>query len=374
MFDPVANIDLLMDAAKKAPSVLNTQPWLFRIVANDRIDLHAHPDPERRLKSIDPNGRERVISCGAALFNLRLALRVAGHDPVVWLMPDERNRPDLLASVEIVTTRVHPPTTGEQQLYEAIWQRRTNRQPFDNERVGLNMVAELEHEAWKERVYLLLLDRRKTQTLLDALKTANARVSYGNDLADPEWRDKYRAELREYTSEDMLKRRLGIPPAAFGPLPENGRHFRHHRDKSGGPPDSPLNPPLDPGVPYRDFGFEWKGQREQKPFEKRPRLLALLTDANTRLDWLRAGQGLQRVLLTATQYNLMASFYTQPLEPSNEPEPASQDQKQAFSDLPWWPWPKFPQMIMRIGRPTVLTEETPRLDTGSVWTDDRKQP
>ena len=37
---------------------------------------------------------------------MRLALRNAGHDYVVWLMPDENNDPDLLASVEIVTGRV----------------------------------------------------------------------------------------------------------------------------------------------------------------------------------------------------------------------------------------------------------------------------
>ena len=110
MYDPVTDIGRLIDAAKAAPSVLNTQPWLFEIVADDRINLRA--ERERWLKYIDPKRRELFISCGAALFNLRLAVRVAGHDPVVWLMPDEKNQPDLLASVEIVSTRAHPPTTG----------------------------------------------------------------------------------------------------------------------------------------------------------------------------------------------------------------------------------------------------------------------
>lgn len=104
MYDPVADIDRLMDAARAAPSVLNTQPWLFQIVASDRISLRAQR--ARWLQHIDPEKRELAISYGAALFNLRLALRNAGHDYVVWLMPDENNDPDLLASVEIVTGRV----------------------------------------------------------------------------------------------------------------------------------------------------------------------------------------------------------------------------------------------------------------------------
>ncbi len=333
MYDPVANIDRLIDAAKAAPSVLNTQPWLFQVVANDRINLRAHP--KRRLQYIDPRGRELVISCGAALFNLRLALRVAGHDPVVWLMPDAENQPDLLASVEIVTSRAHPPTITEQRLHEAIWWRHTNRQPFEKELVGLNIVAELEHAGWQERAYLRLLHRHETHMLLAAIKEANRKVN-----EDTDWRGKYRAELRQYTNEPMPSCGLGIPPEAFGPLPANGH------------------------VPYRDLGLEWHGpgERELKRFEKHTRLLALSTDTNTRTDWLRAGQGLQRVLLTAARRNVVASFYTQPLEPSNE-------NKKDRPGNPWWPWPKFPQMIMRVGHCKPPAAETPRLDNDSLWED-----
>ena len=65
--------------------------------------------------------REYVISCGAALFNMRLAIRVAGHNLVMWLLPDPtradpRNPPALLASVEIVTERVRKPTMGSKNF------------------------------------------------------------------------------------------------------------------------------------------------------------------------------------------------------------------------------------------------------------------
>ena len=60
MYDPVADIDRLMDAARAAPSVLNTQPWLFQIVASDRISLRAQR--ARWLQHIDPEKRELAIS------------------------------------------------------------------------------------------------------------------------------------------------------------------------------------------------------------------------------------------------------------------------------------------------------------------------
>jgi hypothetical protein len=70
-----------------APSILNTRPWSFAAAGGDRIELR--PRWDRHLTVIDPRHRELLISCGAALFNLRLAIRVTGHDPVVWLLPGQ---------------------------------------------------------------------------------------------------------------------------------------------------------------------------------------------------------------------------------------------------------------------------------------------
>ena len=62
----------VIGAAVWAPSVHNSQPWRFA-VRRGEISLYA--DPDRRLAVADPDGREMLISCGAALFNARLALR-----------------------------------------------------------------------------------------------------------------------------------------------------------------------------------------------------------------------------------------------------------------------------------------------------------
>jgi hypothetical protein len=64
-----------------APSSHNTQPWRF-IVNGDELLVCA--DRNRSLPHIDPFDRELIISCGAALFNMRVAL---AHFNVLTLPP-----------------------------------------------------------------------------------------------------------------------------------------------------------------------------------------------------------------------------------------------------------------------------------------------
>ena len=72
-------------AAVRAPSVLNTQPWRFH--AHDHV-IDVMADPERGLTHLDPQGRELLMSCGAALLNLRLALAALGRSTRTRHLPD----------------------------------------------------------------------------------------------------------------------------------------------------------------------------------------------------------------------------------------------------------------------------------------------
>src|SRR5271166_2317279 len=78
-----------------APSIHNTQPWRFT-AGGQQISLHA--DAGRQLAVADPDGREMLISCGAALFNVRLALRSLGYVPETSVLPDP-GQPALVARV-----------------------------------------------------------------------------------------------------------------------------------------------------------------------------------------------------------------------------------------------------------------------------------
>ena len=84
MYRPLADdgmVRRIVAAAAAAPSIHNTQPWRFRIVGDDLMEVHS--DPDRVLWVADARGRALHLSCGAALFNLRLAIRATGAKPLV---------------------------------------------------------------------------------------------------------------------------------------------------------------------------------------------------------------------------------------------------------------------------------------------------
>ncbi|NNU43124.1 nitroreductase family protein [Ramlibacter montanisoli] len=114
----------LLEAAILAPSSHNTQPWCFR-VDGDAISLFA--DRTRALPVNDTDDRELTISCGCALFNLRVAAAASGLDTEVQLQPDRLDA-DLLARVRAVpgTRDAHLGT-----LLPFVARRRTCRQRFD---------------------------------------------------------------------------------------------------------------------------------------------------------------------------------------------------------------------------------------------------
>jgi hypothetical protein len=310
----------LMRDADAAPSILNTKPWKFEKVAENRIELR--PDWTRHLRVIDPRHRELVISCGAALFNLRMAIRVTGHDPVVWLLPDQQPGDaqqceqcgkccgvgDVLASVEIITRRAHPVTVAEQRLYEAIPQRHTIREPFSHQ-IPMNVIVKMEVAARAEGAYARLLHRKEARRLLRWAARTDHMLASENE---------YVAELRSWTGGNV-SRGLGVPAEAFGPEA-----------------DSPRHPPV------RDLGISWAPRRHAR-FEKRAQLIALETQTDKPSDWLRAGQALQRLLLTATYYGVQASFLTQELEEEDRRILPFRAVRQR------WRWRESAQMVIRVG-------------------------
>jgi len=117
-----ATVREVVELATRAPSVHNTQPWLWR-ASGDTLELYA--DRSRQL-TVDPDGRNLVISCGAALHHAQVAARGLGLVPRVERLPDP-DQPDLLARLHF--TR-HDPHRHDAELLEAIEKRCTDRRRF----------------------------------------------------------------------------------------------------------------------------------------------------------------------------------------------------------------------------------------------------
>ena len=160
----------LIATAARAPSVHNTQPWRFRVV-QPAIELHC--DPRRKLR-VDPAGREMLISCGAALFGLRLAIRSLGQQPVVELLPDPA-RLRLLARV--TAGLAEPMTVSESEMLKALPHRHTHRGEFAPVPLPAGLLAGLQHDALAEGATLELVDPGIAyQRLADVVSTASRRL------------------------------------------------------------------------------------------------------------------------------------------------------------------------------------------------------
>ncbi|MFF0488446.1 Acg family FMN-binding oxidoreductase [Nocardia sp. NPDC004068] len=114
----------VMRLAVRAPSVHNTQPWRWRF---DGARLHLYSDPDRVLAAADPHGRQRTISCGAALHHARTAFAARGWHTDTVRLPDPA-QPDHLAVIDFRPWPDPPP--GVLTRAEAIERRRTDRLPM----------------------------------------------------------------------------------------------------------------------------------------------------------------------------------------------------------------------------------------------------
>ena len=266
----------VLETATLAPSVHNTQPWAFR-VASDVVELHL--DPARRLPVADPDDQELRLACGAALFNLRLALLARGVRPAVALYPDPA-RPQLVAQVRRAGTGHATPELA--RLLEAVPRRHTNRRPFTGAPVAAAERYALRRAAAEEGALLHVVPPAQRAEVGRLSLAAHRR-----QLADPAFRD----ELLHWTGAEA-DRPDGVPARAAGPAP--APHDRWVvRDFTGGTART--------RVPGRDA-------------EDEPLLAALIPHVTGPAAEVRAGEAMQRVLLTATAEGLAVSFLSQLVE------------------------------------------------------------
>jgi len=270
-----AEIRVCVEAATKAPSIHNSQPWLF-LISPDAVEIHA--DVSRRLPAVDPEGRALYISLGAALLNLRIALARSGWHTRTQLLPDPDN-PRHAATVRIGGPR--RVSLDDQELFVAVDRRHSNRGPFDDILPPQSDLDDLVAAARTEGAVLRFAEPAERDALLSLARTAEAR-----QRQDPA----YRAELRTWTTDDPY-RSDGVPLEAVGPWS------------------------VMETVPVRDFALERQvpGRRAAR-FEMEPKVAALATHGDGPRHWLRAGEALQRVLLEATRRGLVVSLFTQLLE------------------------------------------------------------
>jgi hypothetical protein len=272
----------LIELAARAPSVHNTQPWRFT-VTGQAIELYA--DAGRQLME-DPAGREMIISCGAALFGLRLAIRSLGYAPEVALFPEPSQR-RLLARVR--TGRPAPMTSDERAMLQAVPHRHTHRGAFEPGPLPVGLLERLRDDAEAEGATLAVIDDGPAYKHLTAILAGWSRRRDLYPTSPAEIRTQ--AETLRWTREAGSQARDGVPASAFPAAA--GRETGQ--------------------LPQRDFdlGRGWGFAPSGGPSAQVTAII--VTPGEDEQSWLCAGRALQRILLRAASQWVFARLQTQPL-------------------------------------------------------------
>ncbi|WP_445166189.1 Acg family FMN-binding oxidoreductase [Mycolicibacterium sp. Dal123E01] len=176
----------VLTLATQAPSVHNSQPWHWRVEADG---LHLYADPSRHLPNTDPDRRDLLVSCGAALHHCVSALAALGWGTKVRRFPNPADR-DHLASIE-----VHRQQAGELDitLAAAIARRRTDRRNYSSWPVPGGDIALMGARAARAGVMLRQLDLlphlsaiiAQSVAIFDPHAPVPARAFAGPALAQP---------------------------------------------------------------------------------------------------------------------------------------------------------------------------------------------
>lgn len=269
-------------AAASAPSMHNAQPWYLRF-RTARSAFHLHADFARALPDSDPDDRGLHLGCGAALLNLRAAAGAAGLPAVTRVLPDPDD-PGLLATMWFDDEEGFV-ERDLAQLAPSVHRRHTSRQPFADRRLPEGTRKLLIDAAAREGVVLTFPTDWHLQWVLELAQEGAARNRSDTDRRDELARWTRIGVTASDTADD------GVPEYAFGPRKRGGR--APVRDFSGGRPTADLG---------------------AARFEDRPQIALLSTHGDRAKDWIRAGQAMERVLLTATQEEVATAFATEALE------------------------------------------------------------
>ena len=264
-----------------APSVHNTQPWWF---SADPDGLCLYADQGRRLVVADPGGREMLLSCGAALFTARLALRAAGWVPGVQVLPDPA-QPLLVA--RLTWPHRATPTWFERRLAGQVRQRRSHRGGFDPVPLAPQLIAELvEGAARYGAVLQVVTDEGIRAALAQVVQEAEQALELDSARA---------RERAVWTTPPGSIRADGVPADAYPARAE--RTFPYF--------------PAPGFARGRGWGLPPLSTR---PGRSAGTVCLLATSSDEPADWVGAGQALQRTLLISAACGVAAALHTQPFQ------------------------------------------------------------
>jgi hypothetical protein len=256
-----------------APNAHNTQPWTFAIAPGT---IRIHPDYARRSPHGDPGDRELWLSLGCALEHVALAARRVGYAPTVEYFPSDE--PEECLRVRF--TRAAP--DGSDPLFAAIRVRHMNRRAYDGRPIPAADLAALEQAVNQPGVRAIILTEKADFERVIRIVNEGFRWQGGN----AEFLRELRSWIR-FSPKAAAEKRDGLTARAAGKpqIPERmGQVILKIMNVLG--------------VEAREIAGRIRGSSA---------LLVLVSDANDKATWAKAGQCLARIKLRATERDIRCS-------------------------------------------------------------------
>lgn len=300
--------------ASRAPSVHNTQPWRWRAGTES---MHLFADWSRQLPATDPDGRDLIISCGAALHHLRVALAATGWATTVHRVPNPAD-PTHLAAIELTPTE---PTEDQITLAAAIECRHTDRRRLSSWPVSTADLHQISDSAAGQGALAVVVTDPAARHHLDTA-IAQAAITQENNPA-------YAHELALWT---------------------NRARGGHDGVLAASIPSTP-NRSLTDEAQLRHFPTGSLEQPPGKRDDERAYLIMIATSSDDTISRLRAGEAASAALLTATRLGLATCPLSQPLEMPGTRRTIRDDVLGGAAE---------PQLLLRIGWPLTWAAPLPR--------------
>ncbi|MEK7165483.1 MAG: ThiF family adenylyltransferase [Patescibacteria group bacterium] len=198
-----------LDAAVKAPSSHNSQPWGFAVLA-DTHQVMISPDLQRRLPESDLTDREMYISVGAAIANFNVAAKYFGRSPQVEFVQMGNK-----VGAKISLTTGYEPTEEDKKMYEAINQRVNYGGDHLNKPLTTEVIMAIEQVFIGEpNINLALIrDRTTKEKIADLVEDGDKHIFNNPGFV---------TELVRFIRDAATKRKDGVTTTVFG-IPKGPR-------------------------------------------------------------------------------------------------------------------------------------------------------
>lgn len=298
-----------------APSGYNSQPWKFKLENNS---LEIFPDYSRARLKTDPDYREFYMSLGSAACNLEIAAKNFGMAYQKSYRIDDKNEKYSIY-FEFTNQKVKPINTP---LFRAISTRHTNRFPYLDQKIPKTLILKLRSLPLPDSIEFSLVTRPGTITAFSKL------IDYSFQLWSRE--QAMVKELENWLRDDLESSPDGLPTGVINlyKLAINFKYFLRpntHRSKI---------------LPYKS----------QNLAKNAPALAVISTKKDSVLDWFQAGEFFELLTLTLASYGFTSDFFNYPLSLKKTRSDTAKLLESSY----------LPQLLFRIGKPTVVPPRTSR--------------